>query len=47
MQNTLAADVKFLLKDARTADSTLVSLVYRYENRQFVYSTGQFIEPYQ
>ena len=47
MQNTLAADVKFLLKDPRTSDTTLVSLIFRYENRRFVYSTGQFIEPYQ
>jgi|GEM_PF-2385027 len=47
MQNTLAADVKFLLKDFRAADTTLVSLVYRHENKRFVYSTGQFIEPYQ
>ena len=47
MQNTLAADVKFLLKDPRATDTTLVSLIYRYENRRFVYSTGQFIEPYQ
>ncbi|WP_020605666.1 site-specific integrase [Spirosoma spitsbergense] len=47
MQNTLAADVKFLLKDPRTTDATLVSLIFRYENRRFVYSTGQFIEPYQ
>ncbi|WP_018621673.1 site-specific integrase [Spirosoma luteum] len=47
MQNTLAADVKFLLKDPRATDATLVSLIFRYENRRFVYSTGQFIESYQ
>jgi hypothetical protein len=47
VQTTLAADVKFLLKDPRTTNVTLVPLVYRYESRRFVYSTGQFIEPYQ
>ena len=47
MQTTLANDVRFLLKDPRATEPTLVSLVYRYDNRRFVYSTGQFIEPYQ
>ena len=47
MQTARAADVKFLLKDSRATDPTLISLVYRYDNRRFVYSTGQFIEPYQ
>jgi hypothetical protein len=52
MQNTLAADryagaVKFLLKDPPITEVTLVSLIFRYDNRWFVYSTGQFTEPYQ
>ena len=47
MQTALAKDVKFLLKDLRSTDTTLISLVYRYDNCRFVYSTGQFIEPYQ
>ena len=47
MQTVLAKDVKFLLKDPRSTDTTLISLVYRYDNCRFVYSTGQFIEPYQ
>ena len=47
MQTALAKDVKLLLKDSRSTDTTLISLVYRYDNCRFVYSTGQFIEPYQ
>ncbi len=47
MQTTLATDIKFLLKDPRITDVTLVSLIYRYETKRFVYLTGQFIEPYQ
>ncbi|WP_018619363.1 site-specific integrase [Spirosoma luteum] len=47
MQTTLATDVKFLLKDPRSTEPTLVSLIYRYDNRRFVYSTGQFVDPYQ
>lgn len=47
MQTAYSSDVKFLLKDPRAVERTLISLVYRYNNKRFVYSTGQFIEPYQ
>ncbi|CCG98369.1 integrase family protein [Fibrella aestuarina BUZ 2] len=41
------ADVKCLLKDPRATAPTLISLVYRFNNGRFVYSTGQFVEPFQ
>jgi site-specific recombinase XerD len=47
MQTAFSSDVKFLLKNPRAVERTLISLVYRYNNQRFVYSTGQFIEPYQ
>lgn len=47
MKTLQLADVKFLLKEPRATAPTLVSLVYRYNNQRFVYSTGQFVEPYQ
>lgn len=42
-----AGAVKLLLKDKNAPERTLISLVYRYNNQRFVYSTGQFIEPFQ
>ncbi len=39
--------VKFLLKDAASDRPTLIYLVFRYDNKRFVTSTGQTIEPYQ
>lgn len=47
MKNVQVADVKFLLKNPRATAPTLVSLVYRFQNQRFVYSTGQSVEPYQ
>ncbi len=47
MQNALNSDVKFLLKTPKSPEPTLISLVYRFGNQRFVYSTGQFIEPFQ
>lgn len=39
--------VKFLLKDAASDRPTLIYLVFRYDNKRFITSTGQTIEPYQ
>ena len=39
--------VKFLLKDTASDRATLIYLVFRYENKRFVTSTGQTVEPYQ
>ncbi len=47
MKSVNGSDVRFLLKDPRADRPTLISLVYRYDNQRFVYSTGQFIEPCQ
>lgn len=47
MKSAQVADVKFLLKNPRDTAPTLVSLVYRFANQRFVYSTMQLVEPYQ
>jgi len=47
MKTPSTEDVKFLLKDARATGSTLVYLVYRFNNSRFKYSTGQTVEPFQ
>lgn len=47
MKTIADRNVKFLLKDAKADRPTLISLVYRYNNQRFVYSTGLTIEPYQ
>lgn len=47
MKTIADKDVKFLLKDVRADRPTLISLVYRYNNQRFVYSTGLTVEPYQ
>ncbi|MDB5244074.1 MAG: integrase family protein [Spirosoma sp.] len=47
MKTVSDQDVKFLLKDPRADRPTLISLVYRYANTRFVYSTGLTIDPYQ
>jgi len=39
--------VKFLLKDTASDRATLIYLMFRYENKRFVTSTGQTVEPYQ
>ncbi|QHV97282.1 site-specific integrase [Spirosoma endbachense] len=39
--------VKFLLKDTAASRATLIYLVFRYENKRFVTSTGQTIGPAQ
>lgn len=38
--------VKFLLKDAKADRPTLIYLVFRYDNKRFVTSTGQTITPF-
>ncbi len=40
-------DIKLLLKDARAEHSTLINIVFRFDNFRFKISTGQTIEPYQ
>lgn len=47
MKTVSDQDVKFLLKDPRAHRPTLISLVYRYANTRFVYSTGLTVDPYQ
>ncbi|SOD96409.1 site-specific integrase [Spirosoma fluviale] len=47
MKTITDENIKFLLKDPRADRPTLISLVYRYNNTRFVYSTGLTIDPYQ
>ncbi|RIV27383.1 integrase [Fibrisoma montanum] len=47
MKTVSDKDIKFLLKDPRADRPTLISIVYRYDNQRFVYSTGLTIDPYQ
>jgi integrase len=47
MKTPSAEDIRFQLKDPRAAASTLVYLVYRFNNSRFKYSTGQTVVPYQ
>lgn len=47
MKTVQGSAIRFLLKDPRADRATLVSLVFRYGSQRFVYSTGQFVEPFQ
>lgn len=47
MKTVQGSAVRFLLKDPHADRATLISLVFRYGSQRFVYSTGQFIEPFQ
>lgn len=47
MKSVSDQDIKFLLKDARAERSTLINLVFRFNNGRFKTSTGLTIVPYQ
>lgn len=46
MKTITEKGVKFLLKDARSTEPTLIYLVFRYNNGRFKASTGQTIAPH-
>ncbi|MVM33248.1 tyrosine-type recombinase/integrase [Spirosoma sp. HMF4905] len=46
MKTITDKSIKFLLKDAGSDRATLIYLVYRYENKRFITSTGQMIESF-
>ncbi|QMW02473.1 site-specific integrase [Spirosoma foliorum] len=47
MKTITDKSIKFLLKDNKADRPTLIYLVFRYDNKRFISSTGQTIEPYQ
>lgn len=47
MKTITDKSIKFLLKEVSSSKATLIYIAYRYENKRFIASTGQTVEPYQ